>query len=379
VRAITAFPPGPERAQGRRCPRHTPVIARVAVLVTSLVARVLMVLLFSAGGAAAVESAAGEGDDMLLLDDRPLEEPLEFPDWFKLSFLDLRDDLREVRQEGKDGLMVYFGQKYCAYCKAFLEKDLTKEDIRAYIEKHYDVIGIDIHGQRMVTDLAGREMEERQFAVRENTNFTPSVIFYDRNGREALRLRGYYPPYRFRAALEYVVDGHYRVESFRDYLSRADVPLVFEPGEMNHESFFMPGPYMLDRSRLPGERPLAVFFEQGNCWACDVLHTSLLADPEIRDRMSRFEAVQLPFWKDVPVITPSGEHTTVMKWTEQMGLFYTPTLIIFDLHGREIIRVDSVVQFYRLRNVLDYVLSGGYKEYPTFQQWRESRSPGIYK
>jgi thioredoxin-related protein len=347
--------------------------------VATFLTRALIILPLTVGAVAVVQAAAEDDDDFLQLDDRPLDEPLEFPDWFKLSFLDLRDDLKEARQEGKDGLMVYFGQKYCAYCKAFLEKDLTKEDIRTYIMKHFDVIGIDIHGQRMVTDLSGREMEESRFAVQENTNFTPSVIFYNRDGREALRLRGYYPPYRFRAALEFVADNHYSKESFRDYLARADVPLKFEPGDLNHESFFMPGPYMLDRTRMPGERPLAVFFEQGNCWACDVLHTSLLADPEIRDRMSRFEAVQLPFWEDEPVITPLGERTTARKWAEELGLFYTPTLIIFDSHGREIIRVDSVVQFYRLRNVLDYVLSGGYRDYPTFQRWRESRSPGIYR
>jgi len=347
--------------------------------VAAFFTRVLTIVSLVAGAAFVTDALAEDDDDFLLFDDRPLEQPLEFPDWFKLSFLDLRDDLKEVRQEGKDGLMVYFGQKYCAYCRKFLEKDLTKEDIRTYIEKHFDVIGIDIHGQRMVTDLAGEEMDERKFAVKEHTNFTPSVIFYDRDGHEALRLRGYYPPYRFRAALEYVADDHYRKESFREYLARADVPLVFEPGDMNQESYFMPGPYMLDRTRMPGERPLAVFFEQGNCWACDVLHTSLLSDPEIRERMSRFEAVQLPFWGDVPVITPSGEHTTARKWAAKLGLFYTPTLIIFDPDGREIIRVDSVVQFYRLRNVLDYVLSGGYRQYPTFQQWRESRNPAIYR
>jgi thioredoxin-related protein len=351
----------------------------MAMSVATLLTRALIILSLTVGAATVVPAAAEDDDDFLQMDDRPLEQPLEFPDWFKLSFLNLRDDLKEARQEGKDGVMVYFGQKYCAYCKAFLEKDLAKEDIRTYIEKHFDVIGIDIHGQRMVTDLSGKEMEEGRFAVQENTNFTPSVIFYNQDGHEALRLRGYYPPYRFRAALEFVADDHYRNESFRDYLARADVPLKFEPGDMNHESFFMPGPYMLDRTRMPGERPLAVFFEQGNCWACDVLHTSLLSDPEIRERMSQFEVVQLPFWGDVPVITPSGEHTTARKWAAKLGLFYTPTLIIFDSNGREIIRVDSVVQFYRLRNVLDYVLSGGYRKYPTFQRWRESRNPAIYR
>jgi thioredoxin-related protein len=325
--------------------------------------------------------AAGDPGEaeFLLFDDQPLDEPLPFPDWFKLSFLDLGEDLAEARTAGKVGIILYFGQKYCAYCKQFLEKDLTRDDIRTYMQQHFDVIGIDIHGHSMVTDFENTEIDETRFAVREKTNFTPSVVFYDVDGREALRLRGYYPPYRFRAALEYVADGHYRKEAFREYLARADVPLIFEPGELSEEPFFMSGPLMLDRSRLPGERPLVVFFEQGNCHACDVLHTGPLQDPEIRARLEQLESVQLSFWSDTPVVTPAGERLTAKQWAAQLGLFYTPTLIVFDNDGREIIRVDSVVQFYRLRNVLDYILTGGYREYPTFQRWRESRREPIYK
>ena len=351
--------------------------------VSRIMTRIFMVLLLyvtlPVGAVASTEDDLLSDEEFFSFDDQPLDEPLTYPEWFKLSFLDLREDLEEVRERGKDGLVIYFGQKYCAYCKKFLENDLTKDDIRSYIQNHFDVIGVDIHGQRTVTDLSGNELTEGEFAVRERTNFTPSLVFYNREGKEALRLRGYYPPYRFRAALEYVADGHYRNERFREYLARADVPLVFEPGDLSDQSFFTPGPYMLDRSRLPAERPLAVFFEQGKCHACDVLHSGPLSDPEIRERISRFESAQLSFWADTPVITPAGERTTARKWAEEQGLFYTPTLIIFGLDGQEIIRVDSVVQFYRLRNVLDYVLSGGYREYATFQRWRASRRPRRYK
>ena len=273
--------------------------------------------------------------------------------------------------------MVYFGQKYCAYCKQLLERDLEAEDIQAYTREHFDIIGIDIHGDRTVTDMSGNELTESALAIRDKTNFTPSMIFYDKEGQEVLRLRGYYPPYRFRAALEYVADAHYKDENFREYLARADVPLVFEPGDLNDEPVFLPGPYMLDRSVMPGERPLVVFFEQGNCHACDVLHTGPMQDPAIMSRFEQLENIQLSFWSDTPVVTPSGERLTARQWGERLGLFYTPTLIFFDHDGKEIMRVDSVVQFYRLRNVLDYILSGGYREHPTFQRWRTSRSPRL--
>ena len=61
---------------------------------------------------------------------------------------------------------------------------------------------------------------------------------------------------------------------------------------------------------------------------------------------------------------------TARQWAENLGLFYTPTLIFFDENGSEIMRVDSVVQFYRLRNVLNYVTTRGYLTEPNYQAWR---------
>ena len=306
-------------------------------------------------------------------EDAPLEEPISLPAWFKLSFLDLPEDLEEAISAGKTGLMVYLGQKYCAYCKKLLHDNFDKLDILAYTQKHFDAIGIDIHGQRVVTNLKAMEWTERSFAVEQDVDFTPTLIFYDKDKHEALRLTGYYPPYKFRAALEYVAAGYYLKEDFRTYLARADVPLVFDAGDMNYQDFFSPPPHALDRSRWLGQRPLAVFFEQANCHACDVLHTGPLDEADIRQRIKQLDLTQLDMWSDTPVITPAGERTTAKQWADQLGLFYTPTLVFFDEQGGEILRVDSVVQFYRLRNVLDYILSGAYRQYPTFQQWRSAQ------
>ncbi|WJW75989.1 thioredoxin fold domain-containing protein [Thiohalobacter sp. IOR34] len=325
------------------------------------------------GMAAGQALPAGDDDwdqDFWTFDDRPLPEPLSYPDWFKLSFLDFRDDVLEAMEAGKRGLIIYFGQKDCAYCKALLEKDFGKPDIAAYTRRYFDVVAVDIHGDRSVVDIEGREATEREFAARYGINFTPTLVFYDVGAKEVFRLQGFYPPYKFRAALEYVADAHYLEESFRDYLARADVPLSFAEGELNIDPLFPSPPHVLDRSRLPGERPLIVFFEQPDCHACDILHSGPLREPAIRRRLARFDLAQLDIWADTPVITPRGKRTTARAWAEDLGLFYTPTLLFFDKRGREILRVDSVIQFYRLRNLLDYVLSGGYRDYPSFQQWR---------
>ncbi|MGD8911537.1 MAG: thioredoxin fold domain-containing protein [Candidatus Thiodiazotropha sp.] len=311
--------------------------------------------------------------DVYTFDDFPLEELLQYPEWFKKSFLDLPEDLDEAIQNDKRGLIVYFGQKRCAYCKMLLEVNFGLSDITTYTRKHFDIVPIDIWSTEEVTTLDRAVITQREYALQQKTNFTPSLIFYDRQGKEALRLRGYYPPYQFRAALEYVADGHYLNESFPDYLARGDSGTAFEPGDLNEEDFFIPPPHNLDRSRFPGQRPLLVYFEQGECHACDVLHGQPLRDPAINKLLRGFDNVQLDIGKKTPVITPEGKKTTAHQWSKDLGIFYTPSLIFFDEQGDEIIRVDSVVRFYRLRKVINFITSRGYISEPNYQRWRVNR------
>ncbi len=315
---------------------------------------------------------AGAEDDFTF-DDSPRAAAVEYPDWFKRSLLDLREDLNEAVKAGKQGLMVYFGQARCAYCHRLLQVNFGLDDIASYTRQHFDLVALDARGPREVTLLDGTVMTEQDFALAEETNFTPSILFYDREGREALRLRGYYPPYQFRAALEYVADGHYARETFRDFLARGDDRRVFDAEDLNEEDFFAPPPFNLDRSRRPGERPLVVFFEQGDCHACDVLHGQLLRDPAIRGLAQGLDSVQLDMRAATPVVTPSGERTRARDWAAALGLFHAPTLIFFDEQGREILRLDSLARFYRLGQVLGYVSSRAYRD-QSYPLWRAQRS-----
>ena len=309
----------------------------------------------------------------LLTDDRPVPNQVVNPPWFKTSFLDLADDLDEARQAKKAGIAVYFGQKDCAYCRTLMEVNLKTPDIVRYMRKNFDVIPLDIWNSRQVTDIQGVSMTEREYAIREKTNFTPSLIFYDVDGKVALRLRGYYPTYAFRAALKYVVEGFYKEETLQAYMDRANPPAKFEQDELNSQDFFEKPPYALDRSRFKAEKPLIVFFEQKDCHACDILHTEPLGHASTVEMISNFEMVQLDVETDTPVLTPSGESLTARQWSEKLGIFYTPALIFFDQSGKEIIRLDSVTGQHRLRGVMRYVLSGAYKKYPTYLEYRFGR------
>ncbi|MEJ2142729.1 MAG: thioredoxin fold domain-containing protein, partial [Gammaproteobacteria bacterium] len=201
------------------------------------------------------ETTSAKETDPIEFIDEPLEEGIILPDWFKVSFLDLEEDLNEALNDGKRGLIVYFGQKLCPYCKAHMENNWGNKDILAYTLKHFDVIAIDVRGQKQVTDFDGSEYTEKQYSVKAKTSFTPSVMFYTKEGL-SLTLRGYRPPYQFQAALEYVADQHYKREAFADYLARAEAAFSYGKETLNDNAQFNRGPYILDRSHFAAKRPL---------------------------------------------------------------------------------------------------------------------------
>ncbi|MEJ2576920.1 MAG: thioredoxin fold domain-containing protein, partial [Gammaproteobacteria bacterium] len=149
------------------------------------VAAPLTLLALLAWLAAGTALAADDPDAAFEFDDFPLENLLQYPTWFKKSFLDLREDLEDAKAENKQGIIVYFGQRRCAYCKMLMEVNFKLTDIVTYTRRHFDVIPIDIWSPEEMTDPAGNEMSQRQFAVRMGTNFTPSLLFYDTEGRLA--------------------------------------------------------------------------------------------------------------------------------------------------------------------------------------------------
>ena len=319
-------------------------------------------------------SDPGSKDSDILFDDSQLDEELVYPDWFKISLGDLGDDLEEAKSKGKKGIITYFGQKRCAYCEQFFKTSMADTDIQNYLRKHYDLIAFDIWGIDDIIDTDGKKYTERELSIHYKTNFTPSLIFYDADGTPVFRLRGFYPPYKFRAALQFVAEEFYKEETFSEYFARAETGEFFLLGGLTEREFFVGQPYDL-KSLAANDKPTAVFFEQGNCHACDVLHSKPLSQELSLEEIAKMNVVQLNMWADTPVTTPQGKKMTAKDWARSLNIFYSPSIVFFDSKGNEIIRVDSVTHFYRLWGVLDYVNQKGYKTSKDYQGWRLQQRP----
>ena len=88
----------------------------------------------------------------------------EKPDWFKDSFLDIREDIAEAEEENKRVVLCFY-QDGCPYCGKLLKDNFGNPDIAAMTQKNFDVIALNMWGDREVTDLAGEDTTEKAFAA----------------------------------------------------------------------------------------------------------------------------------------------------------------------------------------------------------------------
>jgi len=305
--------------------------------------------------------------------DEPVDEIIH-PDWFKQSFLDLKEDVAEAEQSDKAGIIVLFGQQHCPYCKALITNDFGDAAIAQYTQKYFDVIALDIYGHRPVTDFTGNSMSEHDYAIKVKAELTPTLDFYDTKNNLVFRLRGYYPPEKFISALHYVVERHYLTQRFRDYLETTATTAQVAAINDKTSGLFEAAPYKLDRSQAVANKPLMVVFDKGDCETCKQLHDDMLKQANVQKLMAHFYAIRLDMWSDTPVITPSGDIMTAVEWAEHMGLFYAPTIVFFDESGNEIYRIDSLVKLRRLSSILRYIVSGDYTEEPNYEIWKSKQT-----
>lgn len=289
----------------------------------------------------------------------------EYPAWFKEGFLDFREDIREAEATGKR-LLVIVTQDNCPYCAALVEHNLSQRSIEDTMKARFDVVALNLWGDRQVTAPDGVHYTEKTWAAMMKIQFTPTLLFFDEKGEIALRLNGYVPPGRMQAALEWVGNRLEGQMSFRDFMAARepggkDGGLIAEP--------FFSGKKTDLRRRGKAPRPLAVFFEQKHCPDCTVLHRRVLADPEVAAALAGFDAVQLDMWSRDPITTPDGRRLSVRDWAQQLKVNYAPGIVLFDTTGAEIIRWESSFRVFHTRGMLDYVSSGAFRSEPSLQRY----------
>jgi len=299
---------------------------------------------------------------------------VEIPGWFKSSFLDIKEDIQEATESGKR-VMIYFHQNGCPYCAKLVNDNFTDKETVDYLAKHFDSIDINMWGDRDVTGLDGKSYNEKSYSASLKVWFTPTILFFDEQGKIALRINGYYPKDKLLIALRYVAEKKNTQLSFSDYYTQFSN--TKKAGKLISENIFVKPDYNLQKLKQD-KKPLAILFEQANCKDCEQLHNVTLQDKDTLDVLKQFNIVQLDRWADTPIIDLDGKPTTAKKLADKLGIAFAPSAILYD-KGVEIIRIEAFLKSFHVQSVFDYVLSGGYKTEPSFQRYIEHRAAAIRK
>jgi len=167
------------------------------------------------------------------------DEGLYVQPFFMQTFLNLREDLEEVRAEGRR-FAIFWEQVGCSYCKEMHMVNLRKPDIYDYISSNFGVLRLNLWGSRAVTDFDGETLEERKLARKWRVNFTPTIQFFpeslekigNQSGAsvEVARMPGYFKPFSFVTMFEYVKVRAYEEAGFQQYLQDKIERLEAEQG-----------------------------------------------------------------------------------------------------------------------------------------------------
>jgi len=285
------------------------------------------------------------------------------PAWFKESFLNLPEDIAEAAANGKR-VMLYFHQDGCPYCARLIRENFNDPAIAAQTQAGFDVIAINLWGDREIVDPKGETTTEKRLAESLRVQYTPTLLILDEQGGVALRINGYYPKEKFALALQV---GAGKAERASMLETAAAAPA----GALRDEPFFRPAPY--DLAKHPSKQPLLVIFETADCPPCQTMHDRALKDPAVLELIKRFDVVRLDAGTETPVVTPDGSSTTARDWATRLGFAYSPSLYFFDEQGKEVFRIEAFLWSFHFQSALDYVGSGAYREQPNFQRYLRER------
>lgn len=290
----------------------------------------------------------------------------EHPAWFKVSFLDLFEDIEDAADNNKR-LLIYYYQDGCPYCKKLIQENFSQRGISDKTQKYFDVVSINLWGDKEVT-VGDRVYTEKEFAEALKVQYTPTFLFFDENKKIVFRANGYYPPEKFSALLDYIGKKEESKTSYQDYIEKIN-PQV-STGRLHDDINSVASASDLTKTT----KPLLVMFEQKQCSTCDELHLDILKRKQSVDLLSRFDVVVFDMWSNKVVKTPTGESMKIRDWAKELDVKYAPSLLFFDDKGNEVFRADAYLKAFHIQSVMDYVSTGAYKRQTNFQRYIDERA-----
>ena len=299
------------------------------------------------------------------------------PDWFKQSFLDFQEDLDDANNSGKH-IMLYFHQEGCPYCKKLLTDNFSRTDIVNRMKQNYDVLELNMWGDKTITDFSGDEYTEKEFAKKMKVMFTPTLLILNEKGSPLFRINGYYSPDKFVAVLDYIDlktnNDTNNLPTFTEYLGTRKSTNRTAKASLHKEKFIT---QTEDLSSLikNTKQAVIILFEQTYCQDCDELHGDLFRRLPIYKKLKQFTIVQIYINSNKMITTPNGLRLSQKDFAASKNVQYTPSLFFYEpSNNTAIFRSEAYLRGFHLETVLDYISSNAYKTETEFQRFVQTRA-----
>jgi len=279
----------------------------------------------------------------------------ELPEWFKESFLDIAEDVEEANDENKH-LMLYMHLTGCPYCYKMVEEGFKNNTNTQIIKDNFDVVAINIRGNKEVTLKEDMTMTEDQVRDHYKVRFTPTIVFLDGNNKMVHKVNGYRSVENFKNILNFVKSRAYQSTTLAEFVQQQKRTKHYQ--FKDHNSF-----QSITDLSVKRDKPLLVLFEDQYCVMCNKLHDGHLKNPEILKELDLFDVVRFDAESDQAIIDVDGNKTTPKKYANKLGLNYRPGIVMFD-QGDEVMRIDALLYSYHFSGHLRYIGERHYKQYP---------------
>jgi thioredoxin-related protein len=278
--------------------------------------------------------------------------------WFKSSFLELAEDVDEARQENKH-ILLFFHLAECPYCDQMV-KDFDQQPLKAFIQKHFSVIAINIRGDKEVAINEEYTLSEKELANEIQVKYTPTVVFLNQKNETIMRTNGYRSPAKLRQVLGYVSSKAYEKLTLAQYIEKNKEIGNYQL--QNHEMLQK----ITDFSTI--KTPVAVIFEDKNCDSCEYFYSTTLKDKSVISEFDAFKVVRFDADSTRAIIDNKGNRTTPKEWVQKLKLTYRPGIVLFN-EGNEITRIDGFLYPFHFKEALRYVGGDFYKRIATYSDY----------
>jgi thioredoxin-related protein len=236
------------------------------------------------------------------------------------------------------------------------EENFKNAPYTDFIKEHFDVIALNVKGDREVALDEETTATEKEIAEILGVRYTPTLVFLGEDNQPVARVDGYRSVPELKLVLDYVREKAYTESSLAGYLDARKAEGVYSFRE--HPRLER----IADLSQVK-DRPVAVLFEDEACAACNDLHDGHLKDPAVDAALGKMAFVRLDAMSEDTIVDPAGAETTPRAWAAELGLTYRPAIVLFN-EGREIARIESMLYRYHFTGILEYVADRHYVRYP---------------